>query len=201
MDQEKIGRFIATCRKENGYTQASLAEKLGVTDKAVSKWENARSMPDTSIILELCELLNINVNELLTGEHIAMEQYMNSAEKRLLELQEQLEAKNRKSLKEEKIVFNCSIFSYCIMCLTAFVFVENAYIQMGIMLCAILQLVCVIYCCVRIEREVGMWECPHCGAMHKPTGYDVIMSPHILRSMRRCPACEKRGKHKRIINC
>lgn len=75
MNQEKIGKFIATCRKDNGYTQASLAEKLGITDKAVSKWENGKSMPDASIMVMLCELLNINVNELLAGERINMENY------------------------------------------------------------------------------------------------------------------------------
>ena len=55
MDQEKIGKFIATCRKENGFTQAALAEKLGITDRAVSKWETGKSLPDASIMLELCE--------------------------------------------------------------------------------------------------------------------------------------------------
>ena len=73
MNQEKIGKFIASCRKECGFTQASLAEKLGITDRAVSKWETGKSIPDASIMLELCNLLEISVNELLTGEHIAME--------------------------------------------------------------------------------------------------------------------------------
>ncbi len=73
MDQKKIGKFIALCRKENGYTQAALAEKLGITDRAVSKWENGKSMPDASIMLELCELLKINADELLTGEHILID--------------------------------------------------------------------------------------------------------------------------------
>lgn len=72
MDQGKIGRFIATCRKENGLTQVALAEKLGITDRAVSKWENGKSLPDPSIMLELCALLRINVNELLTGKRLNM---------------------------------------------------------------------------------------------------------------------------------
>ena len=96
MDQEKIGKFIAQCRKENGYTQASLAEKLGITDRAVSKWENGKSMPDASIMLELCELLKINVNELLTGEHIIMDDYKEVAEKNLVEMKTQKEAANKK---------------------------------------------------------------------------------------------------------
>lgn len=96
MNQEKIGKFIAKCRKENGYTQASLAEKLGITDRAISKWENGKSMPDASIMLELCELLKINVNELLTGEHIIMDNYKEAAEKNLVEMKTQEEKANKK---------------------------------------------------------------------------------------------------------
>ena len=67
MDQEKIGKFIAACRKEKGLTQAALAEQLGITDRAVSKWETGKSLPDSSIMIDLCELLSINVNDLLKG--------------------------------------------------------------------------------------------------------------------------------------
>ncbi len=104
MNQEKIGKFIASCRKECGYTQASLGEKLGITDRAVSKWETGKSMPDASIMLELCNLLNISVNELLTGEHIAMENYKEKAEENLLELQAK-EVKAQKSLFRTELVF------------------------------------------------------------------------------------------------
>ena len=73
MDQIKIGKFIASCRKEEGMTQAELAEKLGISDRAVSKWETGKSMPDSGIMLELCGFLKINVNELLSGERIMAE--------------------------------------------------------------------------------------------------------------------------------
>ena len=73
MDQIKIGKFIAACRKEQKLTQLQLADRLGITDKAVSKWERGIAMPDTSIMLDLCEILEINVNELLSGEKITME--------------------------------------------------------------------------------------------------------------------------------
>lgn len=104
MDQEKIEKFIALCRKNCGYTQASLAEKLGITDRAVSKWETGKSMPDVSIMLELCELLKINVNELLTGEHIAMDYYKEKAEENLIELQRK-KVKAQKSLKITELVW------------------------------------------------------------------------------------------------
>ena len=68
MDQIKIGKFISECRKKQNLTQSQLAEKLFITDRAISKWENGRAMPDSSIMLKLCEILNITVNDLLNGE-------------------------------------------------------------------------------------------------------------------------------------
>ena len=86
MDQTKIGSFIAQCRKEKKLTQMQLAEKLGITDRAVSKWETGKSMPDSSIMLELCEILGITVNELLSGEVITMENYEKTADENLIAL-------------------------------------------------------------------------------------------------------------------
>ena len=73
MDQIKTGRFIAEKRKEQNLTQVQLAEKLGITNRAVSKWETGKSLPDASIMLELCDVLNITVNDLLNGEVVSME--------------------------------------------------------------------------------------------------------------------------------
>ncbi|MBQ8572260.1 MAG: helix-turn-helix transcriptional regulator, partial [Ruminococcus sp.] len=72
MDQIKIGKFISKCRKEKNLTQMQLAEKLGITDRAISKWETGKSLPDSSIMLELCEMLGITVNDLLSGEVVTM---------------------------------------------------------------------------------------------------------------------------------
>ncbi len=122
MDQKKIGRFIALCRKENGYTQASLAEKLGITDRAVSKWENGKSMPDASIMLELCELLKINVDELLTGEHI------------LIDNPEETEASVNNMVSEDKITGltkRGKIFLALIIFVVIFLFVCLAGVSMG----------------------------------------------------------------------
>lgn len=86
MDQVKIGKFIANMRKENNITQKQLAEKLGVTDKAVSKWECGKSMPDNGLLLNLCEELHINVNELLSGERLSHEEYHGKAEENMVNL-------------------------------------------------------------------------------------------------------------------
>ena len=89
MNQKKIGQFIAQCRKKKNLTQAQLAEQLNITDRAVSKWETGNSMPDSSIMLELCEILGITVNELLSGEEIHMENYETRADENLLALKQQ----------------------------------------------------------------------------------------------------------------
>ncbi len=87
MNQEAIGKFIAACRKEKNLTQMQLAEKLNITNRAVSKWETGKSCPDASNMLELCDILGITVNDLLSGERITMENYQKKAEENLIELQ------------------------------------------------------------------------------------------------------------------
>ena len=86
MDMIKIGRFISTKRREENLTQKEIAEKLGITDRAVSKWECGKSMSDSSIMLDLCEILKISVNELLSGEEIDMTNYNKQAELNLIEM-------------------------------------------------------------------------------------------------------------------
>ena len=91
MNQEKIGKFIASCRKKQKLTQEQLAEKLGITYKAVSKWETGKGLPDASIMMDLCSILEINVNDLLSGEKVVIEQYIDKADENLIKLQKQKE--------------------------------------------------------------------------------------------------------------
>lgn len=98
MDQVKIGKFIAECRKNKNLTQAQLAEKLNITDRAISKWETGKSMPDSSIMLELCSKLGISVNELLSGEVIEVNNYNKKAEENFIKLK-QSEEKIEKKLQ------------------------------------------------------------------------------------------------------
>ncbi len=86
MDQKKTGAFIARCRKEKNLTQMQLAELLGITSQAVSKWENGRGMPDVSLLQPLCDVLGISLNELFSGEHISAEEYKGKAEENISRL-------------------------------------------------------------------------------------------------------------------
>ena len=86
MNQEVIGKFIAECRKEKNMTQQELADKLGVTDRAISHWENGRRLPDYSLLKDLCDVLSISINELFSGEKISKEDYETKAEENMSKL-------------------------------------------------------------------------------------------------------------------
>ena len=104
MNQIKIGKFIAECRKNSNLTQMQLAEKLNITDRAISKWENGKAMPDSSIMLDLCKELKISVNELLSGEMIDMKNYNKIAEENLFKLNESNEKKKKIMLKSAIVI-------------------------------------------------------------------------------------------------
>ena len=115
MNQIKIGKFILNCRKEKGLTQEQLAEKLGVTSKSISRWENGKTMPDYSLLKDLCNELDINVNELLSGEKIKGNDYMNKSEENLIKLRKQID-------KRKKVL---TIISYVFIAIIIIVFILN----------------------------------------------------------------------------
>ena len=115
MDQIKIGKFINHCRKEKGLTQEGLAEKLGVTSKSISRWENGNTMPDYSLLKDLCNELDINVNELLSGERIEKNDYMNKSEENLVKLRKQID-------KRKKVI---RIISYVFITIIITAFIVN----------------------------------------------------------------------------
>lgn len=115
MDQIKIGKFILNCRKEKGITQEQLAEKLGVTSKSISRWENGHTMPDYTLLKDLCNELDININELLSGEKIKGNDYMNKSEENLIKLRKQID-------KRKKLL---TIISYIFMAIIIIAFILN----------------------------------------------------------------------------
>jgi len=95
VDQIKIGKFILYCRKEKGLTQEQLAAKLGVSSKSISRWENGNTLPDYSLLKDLCNELDINVNELLSGEKIKGNGYINKSEENLVNLRKQIDERKK----------------------------------------------------------------------------------------------------------
>lgn len=128
MNQIEIGKFIAKCRKEKKLTQAQLAEKLNITDRAVSKWEMGKNMPDTSIMLELCEILGITVNELLSGEKIDMENY-EKYEKKVDENLIALKRKDENNMTKNGIIsilFSALLFIGIVVCFICDIAISNS---------------------------------------------------------------------------
>ena len=124
MNQEKIGKFIALCRKEKKLTQSELAEKLQITNKAVSKWETGRGMPDASLLLDLCDILGISVNELLSGEKIELDNYKVKAEENILVITKEIE-KHRINVR--KIAMVLILVSICIFVFLVYKVIINLY--------------------------------------------------------------------------
>ena len=99
MNQERIGIFIAELRKEKKLTQIDLANKLGITDRAISKWENGRGLPDLSLLTPLCEILDVSINELLSGSRLDKKDYQEKLEKNIINAIDYTDKKIRKTKK------------------------------------------------------------------------------------------------------
>jgi transcriptional regulator with XRE-family HTH domain/DNA-directed RNA polymerase subunit RPC12/RpoP len=201
MDQSKIGKFIASCRKAQGMTQADLAKKLGITDRAVSKWETGKSMPDSGIMLELCAILGINVNELLSGEKVMSDRYDQKAEENLLAMGQALEEKNRQMLKIEKQMTLPTIISGIVLAFVAS-FAEMAlWVRAVLIVLSVVQIVTIAFIAVGIEQKAGYYECQHCHHRYVPTYWQTNLAPHIGRTRyMKCPKCGRRSWHKKVLN-
>ena len=201
MDQIKIGKFIAECRKKNNLTQMQLAEKLNITDRAISKWENGKSMPDSSIMLDLCKELKISVNELLSGEMVEMSNYNEKAEQNLLEMQKQKEASDKRLLLTEIVMGIATIIIYFILVMIASFaeMQESTRLLIIIPLTIFVFIVCLL--ALRIEQQAGYYECQKCHYKYVPTYSSVLWAGHINRTRyMRCPKCNRKSWQKKVLS-
>ena len=201
MDQEKIGRFIQERRKANNLTQEKLAEKLNITDRAVSKWENGKSMPDSSIMLELCKELNISVNELLSGEVIKMEDYDKTAEENLIKLKQEKEEADKILLNLEIWVGLTSAMLFMILVIIAcYVDLPNNT-RLLIMIPAFIFFFIICFLMLRIEQKAGYYECRKCHHKYVPTYSSVCWAMHMGRHRyMKCPKCNQRSWQKKVVS-
>ena len=201
MDQIKIGKFIAECRKNANLTQMQLSEKLGITDKAISKWERGISMPDTSIMLELCDILGISVNELLSGEKIQMENNDKKNEQLLLEMAKELEKKNKTIWNAMWTIMTVSIIGLLGgLVLVALFIPEGPWMLVAILsLCVVFLIPC--FYALKLEVSVGAYKCKNCGYEIVPTYKQALNAMHMgTTSYLKCPKCGKRTWCKKVLN-
>lgn len=201
MNQVKIGKFIASKRKEQGLTQLQLAEKLGITDRAVSKWETGKSLPDASLMPELCKLLKITINDLLCGEVVSVENYNEKAEKALLEMVKKEEMQNKKLMMYENVIGFSSTLSFLMQVLVAVFFVKNTTAQILLFILAFAFLIVGVSFALKIETETGYYECQKCHNKYVPKYSSVYFAMHLgtTRYMK-CPKCGKKSWQKKVMS-
>lgn len=205
MDQIKIGKFISEKRKEAKLTQSELAEKLNITDRAISKWENGKSMPDSGIIPELCKILNITITDLFNGEVVDMKDKEKIVEENILEAIKQKEASDKRLLDLEKILGITVVTFFVIMVLSISFFIEYQKIteSIGVILIMISTIFIFVFALIllRIEQVAGYYQCGKCNHKYIPTFKGVLWAPHINRTRYlKCPKCNKRSWNKKVVS-
>lgn len=201
MDQIKIGKFIAERRKDRGLTQVQLAEKMNVSDRAVSKWETGKSMPDSAIMLALCDVLGISVNDLLCGEVVTMEHYNKEIEKKLVEMVREKEESDRRLLCMEIVTgIMCLVPLIASIVIVNVISMEEWLGSLIVGLCVIPLLVVTPFM-IRIEQTAGYYECAKCGHKHIPKYGSVFLAMHTGRTRyMSCPRCGKHSWQKKKIS-
>lgn len=201
MNQVKIGKFIAECRKKNHLTQKQLAEKLNITDRAVSKWENGKAMPDSSIMLDLCNELEISVNELLSGERIEMNNYNENVEKNLLEMVKQKEESDKRLLTMEIVIGALSSTILFILIFVASFLEMEDWIRILLIIIGIVPFIIGMLYAIKIEQVAGYYECQKCHHKYIPTYKSTLFSMHINRTRyMKCPKCNQKSWNKKVIS-
>lgn len=201
MNQVKIGKFIAECRKNKKLTQAQLAEKLNITDRAISKWETGNGMPDSSIMLDLCSELGITVNELLCGEMIEMKEYNNKSEELLLKMTQEKEKRDKEFLNMEIFIgILVSIILISCVFVASFVNIPN-WSRIGLIIIGLIPFIIGVGYAIKIEQVAGYYECRNCHFKYIPTYKSVFFSMHSGRTRyMKCPKCGEKTWNKKVIS-
>ena len=201
MNQIKIGKFIAEQRKKNNLTQMQLAEKLNITDRAISKWENGKAMPDSSIMLDLCNELGISVNELLSGEMIEMKNYDESVEKNLLDMVKQKEEADKRLLTLEVFIgILVTIIWLALIFVASFVNMKD-WLRILLIVVGFVPFIIGILLAIRIEQTAGYYECEKCHYKYIPTYNSVLFAMHNGRTRyMKCPKCNQKSWQKKVIS-
>lgn len=193
MEQRKIGKFIATERKTQGFTQRQLADRLGISDKTVSKWETGKGLPEVSLMIPLCETLHITVNDLLSGERVSESDYQKKAEDNMMDLIKENE-ENKKQMILSVICGTITIIAVCSLVIIASYMDLPMAVRILLIAGACLTAVAGIGAAAMLEIRAGYFECPYCKTLFVPTMGEYVKGYHTITKRRlTCPECGKTG--------
>lgn len=189
MDQIKIGKFIAEERKAKKYTQRELADKLSISDKTISKWERGNGFPEVSLLLPLCNELEITVNELLSGERLQAMDYKKKAEKNMVNLVKEAQ-ESKKKIIMSAMVGVLVIVAAVPLFVVAGMFEMQVWTRVLLMGIGFVIMVMGIAIACVLDREAGAFECPECKERFVPDMKSYVMGPHIITKRKlTCPKC------------
>ena len=198
MDQIRIGRFIAQCRKTGGLTQRQLADGLGISDKTVSKWECGNGLPEVSLMLPLCAALGITVNDLLSGARVAQADYQKKAEENMMELIRE-NAENKKRLALSLICAAITGIAVCALIALAAFLTLPAAARIALIALALITGAAGVGAAAVLDARAGYYQCPHCKATFTPALGEYVKAYHTCTRRRLvCPACGRTG---RLFSC
>ena len=200
MNQEKIGKFISEKRKEKKLTQSELAEKLGITDRAISKWENGICLPDAGTMPELCEILNITINDLFSGEKVDMKENEKKLEENLLEMTKMKEEKDKQLLNLEVIIGIVLVIFFLGVIIIALSINMPEWLRLTIIIPDIIIFLISCFFLCSIEQKAGYYECAECHHKYVPTYKSVLCAQHMGRTRKmKCPKCGKKSWQKKVL--
>ena len=201
MDQVKIGKFLSDERKAKGYTQKQLSELLGISDKTISKWECGNGFPEASLLLPLCNELEITVNELLTGERISQQNYKKKAEENMVNMIREKEENKQKILLTTMIgVISTITFLTLLLVVCFYTDVITLPIKMVLMVIAISVFGVGLYVAMWGDRKIGYFKCRNCNELFTPTFMQYNMGMHLLSTRYlKCPHCKTRTWCKKVM--
>ena len=201
MDYNKIGKFIAAERKAKKLTQKKLADILYVSEKTVSKWETGNGVPDTNSLQKLCEILDVSVNELLNGERLSNDQYVDKAEKQILNLQHAKRQADKHLLTMEIVIGVLSIILMLSLTMIAALFNIPNWQRIVLIIVGFVPAIVGVCFALKIEQVAGFYVCKHCGYKYVPAYKQVLFAPHINRTRyMKCPHCHQKSWHKKVID-
>lgn len=201
MDLKKIGRFIAENRKKAGYSQESLAEKLDISSRSISKWERGICMPETAKMPALCELFDITINDLFSGEIVDMKNTDKKLNSNLLAIAKEKEQKDRQLLALEWVLGFIGLASFFALFLTSIPIVETNFpLATTMFIAGFLIMMVACFFALKIEQVAGYYQCAKCGHKHVPTFKAVFLAMHMGRTRHlRCPKCGRKTWQKKVL--